>query len=370
MDDKRPYYEKWMEAQEIPIHRGYGLKDLPDLERAWWPHIGGPAAFVHLEGMEGFSSVQLCEISPGSGLRRQRHLYQASILILEGEGRLDIWPHEGGPRRSVKWKKNSLFAIPLNAAYELHNTGGSTAVYMNVNNAPLVLDAFFSDEFVFDNPMEFPDRFTSGDQDIARLTRHEAPEGVHLEGIFMDSVLDMVADEHGGKGERVKLTTLELAASTFASHVAEWPPNEYHQAHHHYGGAVLYILASDGYTLMWPLEAGLRPYESGNSDQVVRIDWEVGSLFCPPTKWFHQHFNTGETDARQLAFRGSSFHPSMTQRALNPRVGERTAAYTSVRKGGNLIDYDLEDPQIRRDYESAIAARRSGDSAGTPVPDA
>ena len=90
---------------------------------------------------------------------------------------------------------------------------------------------------------------------------------------------------------------------------------------------------------MWPNEWGTRPYESGYGDRVVRIDWAPGSVFSPPTSWFHQHFNTGSEPALQLALRcGSQKFP------LGIRVAAiRAGVYTSVKQGGTLIEYTDED---------------------------
>jgi oxalate decarboxylase/phosphoglucose isomerase-like protein (cupin superfamily) len=96
----------------------------------------------------------------------------------------------------------------------------------------------------------------------------------------------------------------------------------------------------------------LRPYCSGHGDQVVRVDWREGSVLSPPSGWFHQHFNTGKEPARQLAFRYSGQSGKYLLgcwRAIN-KEGVRT----STREGGTLIEYEDEDPQIRRDFENAI----------------
>ena len=55
----------------------------------------------------------------------------------------------------------------------------------------------------------------------------------------------------------------------------------------------------------------------------------------------------------QLALRcGSQKFP------LGIRVAAiRAGVYTSVKKGGTLIEYDDEDPAIRRTYESELAAK-------------
>jgi hypothetical protein len=75
-----------------------------------------------------------------------------------------------------------------------------------------------------------------------------------------------------------------------------------------------------------------------------------GSVFSPPTNWFHQHFNTGPERALQLALRcGSQKFP------LGIRVAAiRAGVYTSVKQGGTLIEYGDEDPAIRRTYEAEL----------------
>jgi hypothetical protein len=88
---------------------------------------------------------------------------------------------------------------------------------------------------------------------------------------------------------------------------------------------------------MWP-EGGER----------IRIDWQVGSALVPPDRWFHQHFNTGTRPARYLALR----------RGGPARFQARTlkgATEISVKLGGNQIEYEDEDPMIRRIFEETLA---------------
>ena len=129
----------------------------------------------------------------------------------------------------------------------------------------------------------------------------------------------------------------------------------YHKAHHHQGGAILLTLRSTGYTLMWPKESGLRPYQEGRAKDVVKMDWTVGSIFSPPTGWLHQHFNTGPEPALQLAFRYNSDTGKYLcgiSKALN-----KAGVSVGMRQGGTLIEYEDEDPQIRIDYEAEIKAK-------------
>ena len=144
--------------------------------------------------------------------------------------------------------------------------------------------------------------------------------------------------------------SLKLPTICLIGHLAEWPVGRYHKAHFHGGGAVLVILRSQGYSLMWPNHLGTQPYENGFGDQVVRVDWMPGSVFSPPTNWFHQHFNTGagagvaagaalrQPEVSLSAFAWRPFAPAFTLRS---------------NRAARLIEYDDEDPAIRRTYEAS-----------------
>ena len=94
------------------------------------------------------------------------------------------------------------------------------------------------------------------------------------------------------------------------------------------------VLSGEGYSLMWP-----------EGDEPTRYDWEVGTLIVPPNAFFHQHFNTGPTPARYLAFKHSS-----------PRNAQGVPmSWISRRLGGNQIDYADETPTLRKMYSEALA---------------
>jgi hypothetical protein len=78
----------------------------------------------------------------------------------------------------------------------------------------------------------------------------------------------------------------------------------------------------------------------------------LGHPFVPPDGWFHQNFNTGPDAERYIAltWRGDG---KWLMRALG---GERAhwLGKTSIRKGGNLIEYEDEDPIIREIFEAEL----------------
>ena len=87
---------------------------------------------------------------------------------------------------------------------------------------------------------------------------------------------------------------------------------------------------------MWP-----------EGEEPRRYDWEVGTLIVPPNMWFHQHFNTGTTPARYLAFK----HEGV---AIRNAQGV-PKAWISRRLGGDQIDYADETPEVRKIFADALA---------------
>jgi len=83
-----------------------------------------------------------------------------------------------------------------------------------------------------------------------------------------------------------------MAKGSMNSHISQFPVGTYKKCHCHGPGAHVIILNGEGYSLMWP-----------EGEEPRRYDWHVGSMIVPPNMWLHQHFNTGTTPARYLAFK-------------------------------------------------------------------
>ena len=348
-------YESWIEREEIPVIEGYGVTDVGQVPLGNWKRLGCKGAYVQLKGLEGITGMFVGEISPGAGSEAERHLYEEVIYIVSGRGKSEIQTPER-PTQVIQWQTGSLFSPPLNSRHRLINTGAEPARFVAVTTAPMILDHFHNAAFVFNCDFPFSDRYDAAPNYFVP-GEHRYLTGNHKQWIwetnFIPNVLEAEIDPQNQKGAGVNLTQFELCGNTLIGHLAEWPVGCYHKAHHHGGGAVLIILRSEGYSLMWPSEWGPRPYAQGYGDRVVRVDWIPGSAFSPPTAWFHQHFNTGSAPALQLALRcGSQKHP------LGIRVAAmRAGVYTSVKEGGTLIEYEDEDPEIRRIYQAELKAK-------------
>jgi uncharacterized RmlC-like cupin family protein len=351
----KTYYERWMEKEGIPIIEGFGVTDVGNLTLKPWNRVGGEGAYLQLRGLEGITGSYVGKIAPGAATRPERHLYEKIIYILRGEGVAEIQQRDRVPQ-NIRWRAGSLFSPPMNTLHRLMNHSTEAALYLAVTTAPMALDNYHNERFVFNSDFSFNERY-DGEQGYFEPSNERYLASNNRQWIwetnFIPDARRAVIDAQEQKGAGVNITQFEISNNTLIGHLAEWPVGRYHKAHFHGGGAVLVLLRSEGYSLMWPNHLGTRPYENGFGSEVVRVDWIPGSVFSPPTNWFHQHFNTGKEAALQLALRcGSQKFP------LGIRVAAiRAGVYTSVKKGGTLIEYDDEDPAIRRTYESELAAK-------------
>jgi oxalate decarboxylase/phosphoglucose isomerase-like protein (cupin superfamily) len=349
-------YFKWMASQGIPVIDGYGVEDVREIAVEPWARTGGKAAFVNLYGMEGVTGMYIGEIPAGSALQPERHFYEEVICILDGQGATEIWQDQGR-KQMFEWGPWSLFAPPLNTWHRLLN-GGRTAVrFLAVTNAPLVMDVVHNEDFIFNCPYNFAERYSAADGFFNEGQKRYESGMQHIwETNFITDIQSASIDKREVKGAGVSITQFELSGNSLIGHLAQWPAGRYHKAHYHGPGAILLGLQSSGYVLLWSKELGMRPYEAGRSEDVVEVKWKAGSVYCPPGGWFHQHFNTGPQPARHLALRyGSRIHP------LGFKIADKRSedgVYIDVKRGGTLIEYADEDPHIRKHYEGEL--RKTG----------
>ena len=343
-------YERWMLAQEVPIIHGYFAADVPNQPMERWDRLGCPATFLHLRGMEGRTAMYAVEIPPGGETRPIKHMYEQIVFVLKGQGRAEVRDAEGHVSE-LDWQETSMFGIPLNASYTLKNTGSEPAYYLAATTAPLVFDLFHSEDFVFNTNLEFKDRFDGRADYYALDSRYGETDHPLWDANLITDVANAQIPAKEYRGSGYGSIQFEPAGNTLIGHMAQYPSGRYAKAHHHGGGALLVILRSTGYTLLWPSELGLRPFSDGKGERVVRVDWKPGTVFSPPTGWFHQHFNSGPEPARQLALRyGSTKFPMGIHKAAG-------GVTRSTSEGGTQIEYEDEDPEIRRLFERETAAR-------------
>lgn len=358
----RTPYETWIAAQGIPIVEGYGITDLGEPPFGYWDRIGCPAYFAQLHGMEGFTSMYVAQLPAGASTKPERHLYEKIIYILAGTGST-LLEGPDGDTLQFEWQEGSLFAIPLNTPHRFF-AHGQPVRYAAFTTAVVMFDFLHDEQFIYHTPYWFPDRFDGSPEFLHKDLREERV----TRGLFgsftnrgwqtnfvVDARVNLPDEVNEGK-RSLRYICYELAGNSLIAHEVKFPSGSYMQAHHHGGGAILLIMRSEGYTLMWPKELGDRPFEAGRGDEVVRVNWKPGSVFSPPTGWYHQHFNTGPTDALQLAFRYGSerFRLGIWRSLGGGEVGGRSRLMITRPEGGAVIPYADEDPEIGRMFNEAL----------------
>jgi mannose-6-phosphate isomerase-like protein (cupin superfamily) len=327
-------YEKWQQTEGIPVIKGYHVEDVKTLPLGPWKRKGGSGAFLNLSRSERVNDTYICEIPPGGDLKPQRHLFEEMIYVVSGRGATSIW-NEGEPKQTFEWQAGSLFSPPLNTWHQHFNGQGDKPVrYVAMTCAPQVINLFNTLDFVFNNNYVFHDRFKS-EEDYFSSQGKMGPE-LLWESNFIPDVPGIKLMSWGVKGAGMHAIFFHLSNNNSFAHISEWPVGTYQKAHRHGPGAQIIIVKGKGYSLMWP-----------EGQPKVKIDWHEGSIFSPPDRWFHQHFNAGSGPTRFIAMHfggGKRF-----------RTGEKWRGVESTKTGGDQIEYEDEDPEIRQQYERELA---------------
>ena len=351
-------YDVFMEEQEIPIVRDIGISKVQNLPLKPWKRTGGRGTFIQLYGTEGLWGCYLVEVPGAGALNVEKHIYEEQFLVIEGRGTTEIWV-EGGKKHVFEWQPGSLFAIPLNCYHRIVNATSSPALLLAGTSAPNAMNLYDDAGFVFNSPFEFKKRF-DGREDFFKPNDDIAPDPVRglaqrRSNIMPDIVnCELPLDNRRSPGYR-RIEPF-MANNRFYLFIGQHETGRYSKAHFHGSAAVLICIKGKGYTYTWPMKLGLRPWESGQADQVKRVDYEpVGMVSAAPMAgdWFHQHFGVSKEPLLLTAWMGPN-----NARGRKPSVpGEKRLdmGAIDVRAGGSAIAYDEEDPFIRKEFEATLA---------------
>ena len=158
---KRFTYDEWMDAQGVPVHRGYFIADLRTIELGWWQMFGCNAAFIQLTGQEGVTSTRVIEVPAGGTLDVMALSFDEIGYALDGHG-LTSHTLPDGETRTFEWGPHTMFTMPRNHAAKLVNASGDRPVrLMFFNYLPMAMSTVPDPEFYFNNPI----RITAGDEE-------------------------------------------------------------------------------------------------------------------------------------------------------------------------------------------------------------
>ena len=332
-------YDRWMESVGIPIHRGFFIEDLRTVELGWWDERQCDAAFIQLTGQEGITSAIVMEIAPGKSLPPMKFALDELIYVLQGHGVSTVWSADGAPKKTFEWQDRSLFHVASNSNLQLANMRGDKPVrLLRYSYLPLATSLITEPQFYFNNPYQKAAALAQESETYsqAKLVENGDPElawgssRVYWHGNFFPDMAawdKLTTNARGGMSVIIMFPSSEMSC-----HMSVFATRTYKKAHRHGPGRVIVIPAGEGYSVLW---------EEGKEKIVA--PWHEGSMFVPPNKWFHQHFNAGGTPARYLAL-----HPPRQFRGHAEKVEDRAK---------DMIEYIDEDPWIREKFEGELAKR-------------
>lgn len=333
-DRPKAFYDQWQEAEGIPAYETFHVHNLMDVELGRWDRLGVDAAFMNLADPFISSSIIL-ELQPGEQTKPFHHMFETWVYVVHGKGETLI-SREGVQDQVVSWRPKSLFGPPLNTTYTHRNTDTEEpARILMVTNAPLTMNLYHNEKFVFDNKFAFRDRYDGEqgyfNQDFEILGKRYARTNM------VEDIRDFYLHEWKERGSAARSVFLSMSHHTIGAHVSEFEPGTYKKAHRHGPGAHVIILQGEGYSLNWK-----------EGDEPTRVDWSENSMFSPPDMWYHQHFNTGAGPARYLALKskGAPEHPIRIG-APGPNSDPDFAKH-------HQIEYEDEDPAIYDEFLAAL----------------
>jgi len=324
-----------MESLGVPIHKGFFIEDLRTVALGWWEERQCMTAFIQLTGGEGVTSTRITEIPPGKTINPPKFSIDEVIYVVSGRGLTTLWYDNTRAKKSFEWQQHSMFMIPHGCHHQFSNMQGDKPVrLLHYSYLPMAMSAIPDPDFFFNNPYPFPDALSSqedfySEAKMFRPREDDATPGVrpYWSGNFFP---DMRAwdklDERAARGARSKSVFIQFTDSEVTAHMSVFPARTYKKAHRHGPGRAILIPGGEGYSIMW---------EEGKEKIVV--PWHECSMFTPPNRWFHQHFNVSASAARYLAL-----HPPMQFHGKSEKV-------EAVAK--DQIEYPEEDPFIRKKFE-------------------
>ena len=331
--EKETPYTRFVAGEGLEILPALYVPSLHEVALKPWARRGGKAVFLNHDASRTSNDCYVMEIAPGAKLAPHRQLYEETVLILSGRGSTTVW-NDAGDRTSFEWGPGSIFGIPLNAHHQHFNGSGSEpARYVGVTNLPPLINVFEEPEFIFGTAHDFKGRF-SGEPDYFAESKEQ--KGLLLETNFVHDAVNLPLIEAGERGAGGGHIRFQLAKCSMNSHISQFPVGTYKKCHRHGPGAHVIILSGEGYSLMWP-----------EGEEPERYDWKPGSMVVPPNMWWHQHFNTGTSPARYLAFKYEGV-------AIRNAQGV-PKAWISTRIGGDQIDYADESDEVRTMFADALA---------------
>lgn len=361
-------YEEFIKTEKIPIYRGQALPSLMELKLEPWKRLGAQGAYVVLDGSQGMVDSFVCEIPTGGKTQPQKHFFEENIMILSGEGETRIWVGDNKKKQTIRWKRGSVFAPPLNTWHEHVNNGSEPARFVTVTNAPFLMDYFHDANLLFNIEADVKSRYNGEanyfDPEISKdYAPHKGKHSLSIVNMVRDVRSSMLSSAGQGWGDVDRHYV--LSQNRTGTHVEAFPVGTYERGHRHGPGAAIVFLSGTGYSLYWHTSLGDTPFSDGKGDQVHKVDWQDGTIFVPANQWYHQHFNTGKEPARFIKLGSPRLGGGNVVFKMQADTRKEGTGYMSNPESSSyMIRYGEEDPKIREMFEADL--KRNGSPINMP----
>lgn len=332
-------YDVWMQEQGIPIHRGYFIEDLREIDLGPWSLRECEAAFIQLEGMPGVVEGRVQEIPPGGSTKPFKQAIDEMVYVLSGQGTTAVWATQHSAAHTFEWSPRSLFLVPRNSWAQFNNMQGDRPVrLLHYNYLPIAMSAIPNPDFFFNNPFE--ENVLQGQEfysEAKATTQEHVAEGAAGRTLWLGNFFpDMGAWDklmhRPGRGSLNRSVYMRIPNSELHAHMSVFPAGTYKKGHRHGPGRVIVIPGGEGYSIMWQ-----------EGQEKIIVPWHEASCFVPPDRWFHQHFNLGAAPGRYLAL-----HPPNQFMGMGEQVADLAR---------DQIEYPDEEPWIREMFEAELDKR-------------
>jgi quercetin dioxygenase-like cupin family protein len=338
-------HDNWLDdqaAKGVPVLSDCYVEDLRTLNLAYWDVRNCNTAFVRFTNMEGVTEARVQEIPAGASLDPFKLGVEEMVYVLAGRGFASVWGEISNAKRDFEWSDRSVFVIPRNSWCELRNMGNTPVRLLFFNYLPIALSTIPDPEFFMNNPHVNKSILDDADQDFFSEAKDIEKDFGSAWGSVGSTVWrgnfwpDLLAWDKltaaGSRGAGGSSIAMYVPGSEISAHMSVFPPGTYKKGHRHGPGRVIVIPAGEGYSIMWP--------EGGEK---VIAPWHEGSMFTPPDRWFHQHFNVSVEPARYLAL------------APLPQFSGHSEKVEDRRR--DQIEYPYEESWIREKFEEELDKR-------------
>src|SRR5579885_1738268 len=150
-------YDEWMDSRGVPVHRGFFVRDVRNMELGWWEERKCNTAFIQLAGQEGVSEARVTEIKPGEMLPPYKMAIDEVVYVVSGRGVANVWSDAAPSPRIFEWQDHVLFLIPHNLYRQFGNMQGDKPVrLLHYSYLPLAMSVVPDPDFFLNNPYKPP----------------------------------------------------------------------------------------------------------------------------------------------------------------------------------------------------------------------